>query len=253
MKKIGILGGVGWASTLDYYRGICAGSWQRQIETGAEAHNGPLPCPKITIESVNQAETRSLRGRPEDEASWAAFDAVFRDGLLVLQAAGCDFAVIASNTPHARLHAIRQGVEMPVLSIFDATAQAVAKTKADSALVIGTAVTMQARNYAEVLAPYGIQANPTLPTAEIAEAQSMIDQDFHGGASPEAQERLLRFCQKHASAGEAVILACTELPLAFPDHIDEPCFEAAGVLFINPSAAHVAAALELALGEPQNA
>ena len=62
MKKIGILGGVGWASTLDYYRGICAGSWQRQIETGAEAHNGPLPCPKITIESVNQAETRSLRG-----------------------------------------------------------------------------------------------------------------------------------------------------------------------------------------------
>ncbi|WP_375698494.1 hypothetical protein [Pseudophaeobacter sp. TrK17] len=50
-----------------------------------------------------------------------------------------------------------------------------------------------------------------------------------------------------------MILACTELPLAFPDHIDEPCFEAAGVLFINPSAAHVAAALELALGEPQNA
>jgi aspartate racemase len=251
MKKIGILGGVGWASTLDYYRGICAGSWQRQIKNGAKTHSGPLPCPRITIESVNQAETRSLRGRPGEEDSWAAFDAVFRNALLVLQTAGCDFAVIASNTPHARLHAIRQGVEMPVLSIFDATAQVVAKTKAASALVIGTRVTMQARNYAEVLAPYGIRANPTLPAAEIAEAQSMIDEDFHGGASATARTRLLRFCQKHASAGEAVILACTELPLAFPDHIDEPSFEAAGVLFINPSAAHVAAALDLAEKETE--
>lgn len=264
MKKIGILGGVGWASTLDYYRGICAGSQKIQAAKTPLAQGGPVPCPRITIESVNQAETRSLRGNPGDEESWSAFDAVFRNALLVLQQAGCDFAVIASNTPHARLHALRQGVEMPVLSIFEATAKATAQATsrataqkttqtttqagAGTALVIGTRVTMQSRSYAEYLAQHGVRGNEPLPDAEISEAQAMIDEDFHGGASAHARARLLRFCQKHAKAQQAVILACTELPLAFPDHIDDVVFEAEGFLFVNPSAAHVAAAIQRAMG-----
>ena len=246
MKKIGILGGVGWASTIDYYRAICAGAGHFFAERGASA---PLPVPPITIESVVQAQTRALRGRPGDEASWAAFDAVFREAMLTLERAGCDFAVIASNTPHARLHAIRDGVMMPVLSIFDATAKAAAQTGAANALVLGTTVTMQARNYAAVLAEHGITANETLPEAEVAEMQAVIDEDFHGGASAGAQARLLRFCSKHAQPGTAVLLACTELPLAFPEHVDDVSFEAGGFLFVNPSAAHVAAALDLALEE----
>jgi aspartate racemase len=247
MKKIGILGGVGWASTLDYYRGICAGSQKIQSADKPPAHAGPLPCPRITIESVNQAETRSLRGLPGDEESWQAFDAVFRDALLVLQQAGCDFAVMASNTPHARLHALRQGVTMPILSIFEATAKATAETGAGRALVIGTRVTMQSRHYAAPLAPHSGRATAPRPEAEISEAQAMIDEDFHGGASAQARARLLRFCQKHAGAQEAVILACTELPLAFPEHIDDVVFEVEGFLFINPSAAHVAAAIQRAM------
>ncbi|MEX0304741.1 MAG: aspartate/glutamate racemase family protein [Leisingera sp.] len=250
MKKIGILGGVGWASTLDYYRAICEGAGRFFADRGA---GSPLPVPPITIESVVQAQTRALRGRPGDEASWAAFDAVFREAMLTLERAGCDFAVIASNTPHARLHAIRDGVMMPIVSIFDATAEATAQTGAANALVLGTAVTMQARNYAAVLAEHGINANDTLPETDIAEMQAMIDEDFHGGASAAAQDRLLRFCSKHARPGTAILLACTELPLAFPDHIDDVSFEASGFLFVNPSAAHVAAALALALENERGA
>ncbi|UWQ28485.1 aspartate/glutamate racemase family protein [Leisingera sp. M523] len=246
MKKIGILGGVGWASTVDYYRAICEGAGAFFAARGA---GSPLPVPPITIESVVQAQTRALRGRPGDEASWAGFDAVFREAMLTLERAGCDFAIIASNTPHARLHAIRDGVVMPVLSIFDATAEAAAQTGAIQALVLGTAVTMQDRNYAHVLAAHGISANDTLPQDEIAEMQAMIDENFYGGAASGAQDRLLRFCKKHAEPGTAILLACTELPLAFPDHIDDVSFEAGGFLFVNPSAAHVAAALDLALEE----
>ncbi|UWQ78854.1 aspartate/glutamate racemase family protein [Leisingera sp. S132] len=246
MKKIGILGGVGWASTLDYYRAICEGAGRFFAERGAGT---PLPVPPITIESVVQAQTRALRGRPGDEASWTAFDAVFREAMLTLERAGCDFAIIASNTPHARLHAIREGVVMPILSIFDATAEATAATGAARALVLGTAVTMQASNYASVLAAQGVTANETLPQDEIAEMQMMIDEDFYGGASATAQARLLRFCARHAQPGTAILLACTELPLAFPDHIDDVSFEAGGFLFVNPSAAHVAAALDLALAD----
>lgn len=246
MKKIGILGGVGWASTIDYYRALCEGAGRVHAARGATS---PLPVPRITIESVVQAETRKLRGQVGDEASWTAFDAVFRDAMLTLERADCDFALIASNTPHARLHAIRQGVRMPILSIFDATARATADTGARQALVLGTTVTMQARNYAEVLADQGVQANEVLPAAAIAEMQAMIDQDFYGGASASARERLLKFCQTHAKPGTAILLACTELPLAFPDHLDDVHFTAEGFLFVNPSAAHVAAALELSLDD----
>lgn len=246
MKKIGILGGVGWASTIDYYRAICEGAGRLHAARGAAS---PLPVPPISIESVVQAETRALRGRAGDEASWAGFDAVFREAMLTLERAGCDFALIASNTPHARLHAIREGVMMPILSIFDAAAHAAAQTGASRALVLGTSVTMQARNYSDVLAEHGLTANDPLPAPAIGEMQAMIDEDFYGGASAAAQERLLDFCRAHAAPGSAILLACTELPLAFPGHLDDVSFEAGGFLFVNPSAAHVAAALELALSE----
>ncbi|SDX56859.1 aspartate racemase [Ruegeria halocynthiae] len=246
MKKIGILGGVGWASTVDYYRAIAEGAGRYFAERG---HGSPLPIPPMTIESVTQAKTRALRGVADNEESWTAFDAVFREALLTLEHAGCDFGIIASNTPHARLHSIRNGVSMPILSIFDATAEAAASTGATKALVLGTTVTMQATNYAERLVAEGITANPRLPETEIAEMQAMIDSDFYGGASETAHARLLAFCNKHAAPGTAILLACTELPLAFPDHLDDPVFEADGHLFINPSAAHVSTALSEALEE----
>lgn len=244
MKKIGIIGGVGWASTVDYYRAIAEGASHFFAERG---HGSPLPVPPMTIESVTQSETRALRGQPGDENSWSGFDAVFRQAMLRLEQAGCDFGLIASNTPHARLHAIRRGVSMPILSIFDTTAQATAGTGCTQALVLGTAVTMQARDYAETLARHGVTANDILPQPEIDEMQAMIDTEFYGGASDNARARLLRFCTKHAAPGTAILLACTELPLAFPDHLDDPVFQADGFLFVNPSAAHVAAALEMAL------
>ncbi|WP_298937133.1 aspartate/glutamate racemase family protein [uncultured Ruegeria sp.] len=246
MKKIGILGGVGWASTVDYYRAIAEGASRHFAKCG---HGSPLPIPQMTIESVVQAHTRALRGMAGDEDSWADFDAVFRAALLTLERAGCDFGIIASNTPHARLHAIRRGVTMPILSIFDATAKATAKTGAEKALVLGTSVTMEARNYADRLSVEGISANERLPQPEIAKMQSMIDTDFYGGASENARGRLLAYCNRHATPGTAILLACTELPLAFPNHLDDPVFKAAGHLFVNPSAAHVAAALTEALEE----
>ncbi|MGV6849739.1 MAG: aspartate/glutamate racemase family protein [Marinibacterium sp.] len=250
MKKIGILGGVGWASTIDYYRAICDGAGRFFAGRGATS---PLPVPPITVESVVQAQTRALRGRPGDEASWAEFDAVFRRALLTLEGAGCNFAVIASNTPHARLAAITDGVTLPVLSIFDAAARATHGTRAANALVLGTSVTMQARDYARALANHGVAANNPLPEAEIARMQRLIDHDFYGGASPTARDRLLGFCRDHAAPGAAVLLACTELPLAFPDHLDDAVFETDGFLFVNPSAAHVAAALDTALADERAA
>ena len=64
MKKIGIIGGLAWPSTIDYYRLICAGANAHFRSLG---HPMPLPTPPMMIESVNMVETRKLRGNPDGD------------------------------------------------------------------------------------------------------------------------------------------------------------------------------------------
>ena len=246
MKKIGIIGGLAWPSTVDYYRLICTGA---NAHFHGQGHPMPLPTPPIVIESVNMAETRKLRGNP-DGTGWERFDAVFRDTFRRLGAAGCDFGLIASNTPHARLDAIRQGLEMPILSIIEETARQTARLGTARALVLGTAVTMRSDLYPARLRTLGIEPNPRLPEAEIDAMQRLIDEEFYAGATRAGTSRLLELCHRHVThpAGTAILLACTELPLAFPAHADDASFEAEGFRFVNTSVAHARAALAEALG-----
>ncbi|MEL7465177.1 MAG: aspartate/glutamate racemase family protein [Pseudomonadota bacterium] len=249
MRKIGIVGGAAWPSTLEYYRLICAGANAHFEARGTAA---PLPTPPMAIESLVVAETRALRGRAGDEASWAAFDAVIRSALDRLQAAGCDFAIIANNTFHTRLHALREGLEMEILSILDAAAEAAKATGARRALVLGTSVTMRSQAYAKALAPHGIEANPPLPDAVVDQMQRLIDEEYHGeAASPAGRDALLKACRDLTDApdGAVILLACTELPLAFPEFAGDPVFACEGFTFVNTTAAHARAALDKALSD----
>lgn len=246
MKKIGLLGGMAWPSTVDYYRAICQGASAFHRARGAAE---PVPVPWITIESVNMAETRALRGVRGGEASWSAFDAVLRGVLERLEAAGCEVAAMASNTPHARLHAIREAVSIPIISILDESAKAAAGAGARKALVLGTSVTMEGTHYAEALAARGVEAVGSFSPEEIAAMQVLIDAEYHDGATAKGRAELLKVCARHAGDREqtVILLACTELPLAFPDHADDPVFEAEGFRFVNTAAAHVRGILEHAL------
>lgn len=245
MKKVGMVGGLAWPSTADYYRMICAGA---NAHYRAQGHPAPLPTPPMAIEHLNMAETRALRGKP-DGTGWEDFDAILRRALERLQAAGCDFGLIASNTPHARLSAVSQGLDFPIISIIEASADEAARLGRPRALVLGTAVTMRSDLYAQALEIRGIAANARLPEAQIDAAQTVIDEEFYAGATPAGRGELLSICRKFALDPEAttILLACTELPLAFPDHADDVSFEAEGFMFVNTSAAHVKAALREAL------
>ena len=72
MKKLGILGGLAWPSTADYYRLICEMSNAHFKAAGGDA---PYPTPPMAIESLNIHEMRRLRGNPGDEASWGRYEA----------------------------------------------------------------------------------------------------------------------------------------------------------------------------------
>lgn len=248
MKKIGIVGGVGWPSTMEYYRLICAGANDHFRRSGATP---PLPTPPIAIESLVMSETRKLRAGPgEGDAAWARFDAAFRDALLRLQRSGCDFGIIASNTPHTRLPSICRGLDLPIISILDETARAACRSGATHALILGTSVTMRADDYSAVLLANGLKANGRLPDAVIERLQYLIDTEFYQGGSPAGRAELIEHCRALVTDQErtAVLLACTELPLAFPEHADAAVFEVDGYRFINTTAVHAQAALAHALG-----
>lgn len=246
MKKIGLLGGMAWPSTIDYYRAICSGANAHFRDHGAER---PLPTPWITIESVNMAETRALRGIEGDEASWTNYDAVLRATMQRLEAAGCEVLAMASNTPHARLHAFRNDLNVPVISIVDETSKVALATGAQHALVLGTSVTMRGAHYPRALAEHGLEVLPRLDAVDIDAMQYLIDTEFHSGASARGKAEMLALCQKVVSNPKdtTILLACTELPLAYPEHVDRPVFEADGLQFVNTAAAHVAAILDEAL------
>ena len=246
MKKIGMIGGVAWQSTVEYYRLLCA--WSNAHYAARE--DGPARTPPMMIESLVMRQTRSLRGREGDEASWAAYDDVIRQALLRLQKGGCDFAILANNTFHMRLAQITDGVDIEVLSILDAVADATAETGAKKALVLGTGVTMRSDAYAEKLKARGVTANARLDEAVIDQMQHQIDHAFHANpVPPEARRDLLAVCDRFVDDRQntAILLACTELPLAFPDNLEDPVFESDGFTFINTSSAHIRAALTKAM------
>ena len=240
-----MIGGLAWPSTVDYYRGLCAKTNEHYKAKGATP---PYPTPHIIIESLNIDDTRRLRGRDGDEASWERYDSAFRETLLRLSEAGADFGVIASNTPHMRLHAIMKGLDFPVVSILDATAEAVRAVGGKRALILGTPVTMRSTVYADTFRKFGIEALPPLDEERIAELEGLIDVDLYQGETGDARERILGMCRESVQeSNDVVCLACTELPLAFPEHKEAPAFEVNGMCFVNTTVVHIDAALREAL------
>ena len=182
MKKIGIVGGVAWPSTLEYYRLLCRWTNEHFRKRGSDL---PYPTPPMTIESVVMHSTRKLRAKPTDgDEAWAAYDAAFRDALLRLQQAGCDFGLIANNTSHTRLPSIRTGLDIPVISILEEVAKTTRSAGFQNALVLGTSVTMRSHDYSTALAAHGVRANDPLPEDVIDFMQSLIDVEFEQEGTP---------------------------------------------------------------------
>ena len=246
MKKIGIIGGLAWPSTADYYRLICKKSNDHFQLAGS---GSPFPTPSIVIESLNIYETRSARGVEGDDFSWETYESIFRDTFRRLQKADAEFGMIASNTPHMRLHRICEGLDFPVVSILDTTAGAVAAAGGRNALSLGTPMTMRSDVYPRTMAGHSIAALPPPDDKDIEVLHHLIDVDLYQGRVDGAAAKILEISKKYVSdpSTDIVCLACTELPLGFPDFTDSAYFEYQGIRFINTIAAHVDAALKLAL------
>ncbi|MCO4762811.1 MAG: aspartate/glutamate racemase family protein [Myxococcales bacterium] len=243
MKKIGMIGGLAWPSTIDYYRALCERTNQHHQAAG---HPMPSPSPELVLESLDIAALRKLRGVVGDEASWSGYDKHLRAALMRLRTAGAEVGFIASNTPHLRLAAATADVPLKMISILDATAQAARSRGYRRALILGTPLTMQSGLYQDAMAAHGIGVCRLPSPAVVERLDHFIDVELCQDDVQGAADTMLTITRAAMAGLEqpeqvAVCLACTELPRAFPERLSDVSFRVDEVGFINTIAAHVEA------------
>jgi aspartate racemase len=226
MKKIGIVGGTAWVSTVEYYTTLC--------ELGERAGQQP----EFAIESIDNARAQSYQGVPGDEASWQKFDDYHRAALENVERAGAQVAFLAANTPHHRFASITAGIGVPMVNIIDAVANTCAHLGVNRLLMLGTTLTMSSETIRARYAQRGVEASVP-PKDEHAAIATLIER-LQRGDGEGAQARIADLAANHT----AVALACTELPLAFPEELRSMHFERNGVTYLNTLAIHANAVFD---------
>lgn len=202
MKTIGILGGMSWESTQNYYQ---------QLNAGANARLGGFHSAPICLVSVDFAEIETLqRAGDWDEAGRVLAQAACR-----VQAGGADFLLIATNTMHRVAAQIEAAIEIPLLHIADATGE---RLKADGIMrvgLLGTRFTMEQAFYRDRLRDdFGIEVlipdEPGRQTVHDIIFQELV----RGTISDASRERYLRIIgELQAQGADGVILGCTEIAM----------------------------------------
>lgn len=199
VKTIGLLGGMSWESTANYYRAI---------NEGINEKLGGLHSARIVLFSVDFAEIEKL----QMQGDWDAAGQVLLDAALKVQAAGADFLLICTNTMHKLAPQIEAGLHIPLLHIADATADALLVPGIRTVGLLGTAFTMEQDFYKGHLGRRGLEV--LVPNeADRAVVHQVIYQELcQGKILPESKAEFLRIIGSLARAGaEAVILGCTEI------------------------------------------
>jgi aspartate racemase len=221
MKTVGIIGGVGPESTIEYYRFIIAGYRER---------NPDGSYPLIIINSVDLDKYLTWIKAGEMEP--------FTNSLVVeidkLARAGADFAVLASNTPHIVFDEIRERSPLPLISIVETTRDKAQKMGMNRVGLFGTRFTMKGGFYQKVFAAAGLTI-----IAPNEQEQAFIHEKYLGELLnniflPETRESLLAIAgqMSQRDAIEGLILGGTELPLIMRDD------ERSGIPFLDTTRIH---------------
>ncbi len=216
MKKIGILGGMSPESTTLYYE---------HITRTYTAQHGDYGYPEILIYSVNfQKFVDWQRNGQWDEAAREMAGALER-----LRLAGADFGLIATNTMHFVFDEVQRAVRMPLLSIVDATVEAILGAGLQSVGLLGSVFTMRERFFLDVLERSGITALVPEPDDQLKVHEVIFQELCRGEIRPESRRLFLEIIERLRGRGaRGIILGCTEIPLLLqPEHCELPLFNTA--------------------------
>jgi aspartate racemase len=229
MKTIGMIGGMSWESTLEYYR---------LINQEVKAQLGGFHSAKCMMVSVDFHEIELL----QKENDWEGAAQLLVEAARNVENGGADFLLICTNTMHKVADAVQARIQIPLLHIADPTAQAVKARGIDKIALLGTRFTMEEAFYKDRLVQdHGLQV--ILPSdVEMDVIHHVIYQELCLGViQPASRDRYLKIVDGLIQEGaEGVILGCTEIGLLIKDGDSR-------VPFFDTTAIHAQAAVAYAL------
>jgi aspartate racemase len=201
MKTIGILGGMSWESSAEYYR---------FINENVKASLGPSHSAELVMYSMDFHPIAQL----ELGERWDDLARFFIRAIRRLENAGAELALMASNTAHKVADRVQESIHIPLLHIAEAAAEEIGNTRLSTVGLLGTRFVMEQDFYKERLRARGIEVMVPERADRDYVHNVIYNELCRGTLIPESKEHMIRIILGLQRAGaEGVVLACTELPL----------------------------------------
>ncbi|EPO5782650.1 aspartate/glutamate racemase family protein [Vibrio harveyi] len=229
MKTIGLIGGMSWESTANYYQII-----NREVK----ARLGGLHSGKVCLYSVDFAEIETL----QHQGRWDDTAIILAQVAKSVEAGGADFILICTNTMHKVADQIQQAVNVPLVHIADATAEQLVADGIKKVGLLGTRFTMEQDFYKQrLIDKFGVDVVVPSSDDQTIVHDVIYNELCKGEVRDDSRQHYLTIIEKLVEQGaEAVILGCTEIAmLVESQHTDVKLYDTTEI--------HAKAAVEKAL------
>ena len=229
MKILGLIGGISWVSTIDYYK---------LINQGINEKLGGLNFAECLVYSFNYADIK----RNNDADDWDKTLEMITTASLSLKAGGAEAIVLCANTMHLIADRLEQNVQLPVIHIATETAKAIENAGIKKIGLLGTKFTMERNFFRDKLTENGIEILIPDDAGREHIHYTIFEEFGRGIFSAETKSYYLDIINKLIQNGaEGIILGCTEIPMLIGnDDVEIPLFDTTAI--------HAKAAVEFALG-----
>ncbi|SYX84983.1 aspartate/glutamate racemase family protein [Paenibacillus alvei] len=214
MKVIGLLGGMSWESSVEYYR-IINEEVKRKL--------GGLHSAKCLLYSVDFDEIEQYQA----EGNWEKAGEVLANAARSLEKGGADFIIICTNTMHKVIDDIRSKINIPILHIADATASRIKEKGLRTIGLLGTKYTMEQDFYKSRLELNGIKVIVPIDNERELINKIIYEELCLGKIHQESRDYYKKVIQGLIELGaEGIILGCTEIGLLVkPEDSKVPVFD----------------------------
>jgi aspartate racemase len=229
VRTLGLIGGMTWHSTVDYYR---------LINEGVQARLGAAHSAEMIMRSVDFGPVEDM----QNSGDWAAMGRLMAGAARTLAAAGAEGLVICANTMHRLAEDVTGAVKIPLIHIADATAAEVQKRGLRAIGLLGTRYTMELDFYRGRLEQkHGLKVLVPDEPGRTTVHDVIYHELAHGLIREESRRAYVAVIEDLKRRGaEGVILGCTEIPMLIrPEDSPVPVFDTTRI--------HAAAAVDFAL------
>ena len=226
MKTLGMIGGVGPESTVDYYVSII--ERYRKLKPDGSY-------PQFVINSIDLNKGRGMI----EAQDWSGITRYLAEEIGKLARAGAEFGLISANTPHIVFDQVQRDSPIPLISIVDETAKVAQRMNLKRVGLFATSFTVAAKFYPKTFSNYGIEVIDPEPTNQDFIHDKYMNELVNGIFRDETRSALLAIVEKmvREQKVEAIVLGGTELPLILRDESHN------GIPFLNTTKIHVEAAV----------